>query len=311
MNENRQAIVFLESNQMEKAFKMFKKSALKSRNVQSLNNLAYFYAKEMDENDRAIALLEEAISLNPTSYFPYAFLGQLLIEEGNFKEALPHLLKANSFEETKEVTYNIAVCYYMLSEYEKAIEFFSLLSQESNNAHFSLARSLFNLGKKKESEDILRNYNARAELFSDDLFCETDIAELYMELGFFQDSVDWFEKAWKSHVKDYEWVLGYVYCLIKLNQLDKASSFLQTVISEKKSDIIEEENDVEFDDHWTEEDKKEKLVKMNQELKQFENMTTNIQNGFVPKKAFDPAYQVKCYLFGCTRHNHPEYKENN
>lgn len=307
MNLNQQAILFLEHGEYDKSFKTFTKATFKSRDVQSLNNLAYFYAKEKYDLKSAVSLLKEAVSLNPLSHFPYAMLGQILIEQEKHDEAISYLEKALEIEKTDENLYNLASCFYMVGKKEKASYYFSLVSNDSNNAKYALARSLFDIGKRDESEKILRNYEVKAELFSDDLFCEASIAELYMKLGFYEEAVSWYEKAWNSHAKEYEWVLGYVYSLFQLNLIDKAAAFIDLVLGEQNQNIMEEENDFEFDENWTIENKKERLKKLYAEKDKFSIIIKQINEGLFPEVAFDPSYQVACYLFGCSRHGHPEY----
>ena len=63
MNINEKAIEMFEQNKYEEAMELFQQAVHKSRDVQSLNNLAwmYFYEEEMM---KALELIREVVKLN-------------------------------------------------------------------------------------------------------------------------------------------------------------------------------------------------------------------------------------------------------
>lgn len=63
-------IIALELNDSDLALEMFQRTVAVSPNVQTLNNLAYFYQIEYDDYQKAAELLERAIKMNPNSEFP-------------------------------------------------------------------------------------------------------------------------------------------------------------------------------------------------------------------------------------------------
>ena len=61
MNTNQKAIEMFEQNEYEEAMELFQQAVLESRNVQSLNNLAWMYLYEEDDDDKAIELIIQDI----------------------------------------------------------------------------------------------------------------------------------------------------------------------------------------------------------------------------------------------------------
>ncbi|KXO02564.1 hypothetical protein AYK81_05010 [Bacillus thuringiensis] len=85
MNSNEKAIEMFEQNKYEEAMELFQQAVHKSRGVQSLNNLAYFYEEEND--DKAFELIREVVKLNPSPYFPYNILGDIYMKQEKWTEA--------------------------------------------------------------------------------------------------------------------------------------------------------------------------------------------------------------------------------
>lgn len=52
----------------------------------------------------------------------------------------------------------------------------------------------------------------------------------------------------------------------------------------------------------------ESIENLLDEKDEFEQMFGRITSGYIPRTKFDTSIQTVCYLFGCIRHNHPEYK---
>ncbi|AHA06594.1 hypothetical protein IEC_02458 [Bacillus toyonensis] len=80
MNINEKAIEMFEQNEYEKAMELFQRAVHESRGVQSLNNLAWMYFYEEEDDARALELIKEVVKLNPSSYFPYNILGEIYIK---------------------------------------------------------------------------------------------------------------------------------------------------------------------------------------------------------------------------------------
>lgn len=77
MDTNQRAIELYEQNEYEKAMELFLKAVDESKNVQSLNNLAWMYLYEKEDVNRALELIKEAVGMNPASYFPYNILEEI------------------------------------------------------------------------------------------------------------------------------------------------------------------------------------------------------------------------------------------
>ena len=78
---------------------MFQRAVAVNPNVQTLNNLAYFYQIEYDDHQRAVELLERAVKMEPNSGLPYGLLGEAYIDLEHYQKAKEAFTKAISFEE--------------------------------------------------------------------------------------------------------------------------------------------------------------------------------------------------------------------
>lgn len=81
MSTNQKALELFEQNEYEKALKLFRQAVEESRNIQSLNNLAWMYSYEEEDDQKALKLLKEVIEMKPASYFPYNLLGKLTLDK--------------------------------------------------------------------------------------------------------------------------------------------------------------------------------------------------------------------------------------
>ncbi len=60
---------------------LFQQAVHESRDVQSLNNLAWMYFYEEENDDKALELIREVVKFNPSSYFPYNILGDIYMKQ--------------------------------------------------------------------------------------------------------------------------------------------------------------------------------------------------------------------------------------
>lgn len=299
---NQEAIRLLEENDYEGSFKLFKKAVEESREVQSLNNLAWIYCYEEYKDDKAIPLLEEAISFNPSSYFPYNLLGEVYIRKEKWSIAKDVLQRSVNIHPSINGYNNLAVALYNLGELKEATEYFRLASKSSDYSMYSYVYCLINLGEAKLAKVQLATFSEEDDEFVGEIF----VAELYLELGLFNEAAEWFEKAWKVYWKSPDWISRYIYTLIKIDEIDYANEKLREVIHEKLEEI-RVENEEECDEHWTELEKQEHIKELNDEKTEYEQLLQKILNGFKPEMDFDTSIKTGCYLFGCKRHNFPEY----
>ena len=304
MNTNQKAIDLLERNEYEDALNLFQKALDEARNVQSLTNLAWIYWYEEYEDTKALGLLEEAISMNPSSHFPYNLLGEIYIRQEKWQNAKEILLKSISIHPSKTAYNNLAVANYHLGNIEDASKYFLLASEHSDYAMYSHVKCLIELGNLNEAKLNLDAFSEEDEEFVG----EVDVADLYVELGCYQESIKWFEKGWDVYWKQPNWISRYVYSMLKLNHTTRSHEILNEVINQKIEEI-KEAYEEECDEHWSKSDKETHIKELLDEKKEFEQMFEQISSGFIPIMEFDPSLQTGCYLFGCIRHNHAEYQQ--
>lgn len=304
VNTNKKAIELLESNEYEEALKLFHMAVNECRNVQSLTNLAWIYCYEEYNDEKAIVLLEEAIKFKPNSHFPYSLLGEIYIRQENWELAKVVLESSISIQPSKTSYNNLAIANYHLENIEMASRYFLLATEKSDYAMYSHVKCLIGLGKLKEAKERLDTFSEN----DDEFVGEVDVADMYVELGYFKEANEWFYKGWDVYWKQPNWISRYVYSLLKLNNKSLANEIISDVIKEKIKEIDEAQKD-DCDEDWTEDDKINHLEKLHAEKKEYEGMFEKISSGYVPPLEFEVSIRTGCYLFGCIRHNHPEYQE--
>jgi len=304
LSTNQRAIECLERNEYDEALRLFQKAVEETRNIQSLTNLSWIYLHEEYDKEEALKLIKEAIELNPTSHFPYNLLGEIYIMKELWQLALDVLLQSQRIHPSNEACNNLAVANYHLGHLQEASEFFLQCAEKSDYAMYSHVKCLIELGIKEEAKSKLDTFSED----DDEFVGAVDVAELYLELGYFEESVQWFEKGWRKYWKSLDWVSRYVYSLFKLNNLKRARHLLDEVIQQKAQDISEAGKDT-CSEEWTESDKEQYIRQLHDDKKGYEIMLEHISSGYIPSMKFNTSMSTSCYLFGCKRHNHPEYQE--
>lgn len=88
------------------------------------------------KTDQAIHLLIQKIDKNPKNVENYLQLSTYLIEQNSPEQALELLQKAQGLiEKPQELTYNIAVCYYMQGEFEKSLHLLDTLPNDDETLY--------------------------------------------------------------------------------------------------------------------------------------------------------------------------------
>lgn len=298
------AIEYLERNEYDAALALFKEALNQSRNVQSLANLAWVYYHEESDAESALELVKEAINLNlnPASHLPYNLSGEINVELGRWEDASNVLLNSIAIEPSKEAYNNLAIAKYHLGELDEASALFPKSAEPSDYSMYSHIKCLIEIGKATEAKCKL---DALSE--SDDEFVgDVHVAELYFELQCFPEAVCRFEKSWDTYYKTPDWVCRYIYSLIKTNSFNRAVEIANECIQIKINDI-QEEHEVQCDEDWTESEKTTYIKQLEDEKQEYENIIDMISKGFIPRLKFSTSLSSSCYLFGCSRHNHPEY----
>lgn len=298
------AIELLEENKYEESFKLFQEALKKSRDIQSLTNLAWIYCYEEYDDSKAICLLEEAVNMNPTSHFPYNLLGEVYLRFDKWEKAKDILEKSITIHPTKIAFNNLGVAYFHLGHLKEASNYFLLGSEPSDWAMYSHIKCLIELGNIKEAKIKLDTFSEK----DDEFVGEVDLADMYVELDCHVEAVQWFEKGWEVYAKDPNWIRRYVYSLVNLNNPTRAQKLLNKTINEKSQEI-KDMYEEECDEDWTESDKQERIKELLDEKKEYEQIYDRVLEGFIPKMKFDTSIKTACYLFGCRRHNHPEYQK--
>lgn len=304
MNINQMALELFEKNEYIEALNLFHQAVEESRSIQSLTNLAWIYCYEENDDEKAIPLLEEVISMNPSSYLPYNLLGEIYTRLEQWQYAADILIKSISIHPSDEAYNNLGVAKYHLGHIQEASDYFLKASKPSDYAMYSHIRCLVELGQPAEAQKLL-------DLFlgdDDDFVGEVQVAELYMEMGFPELAIKWFERGWDSYWKQPNWVSQFVYCLIQTDRRIRAEELIQETILER-TDLLDEIRQEVCDENWTESDKEERIKELLQEINEFQHTIHQILAGNIPLIKFDTSLRTRCYLFGCTRHGNPEYKD--
>lgn len=261
---------------------LFQRAVHESRGVQSLNNLAWMYFYEEEDDDKALELIREVIKLNPSSYFPYNILGDIYIKQERWEEAKEVLQKSISIQPSDEAFHNLAVAHYNLGEFEKASEFFLRVAGDSDYIMYIYVKCLIDLGRTTEAKEKLDAFNRK----SDDFVGEINVADLYVELKCYKEAIQCFEKGYKEVWKSPDWIGRFVYALYKANNFTRINEVIRESIEAKTAEIEDVKNE-EVEENWTEEDKKELIEEYTEENNCYKAMIARIKSGYVPELEFE------------------------
>ncbi|MGE7981950.1 tetratricopeptide repeat protein [Solibacillus sp. NPDC093137] len=296
ISENTRAIMLLEQNDYDESYTLFKKLARETPSVQSLNNLAWFMLREEENRNEARTLLEQTLVFNPKSSFPYMLLGEIALHNKKYNEAKHYLLQALSFSETEEVTYNLAMAHFQLGEYKQAAKVFSRCDGDSGITQLHEVVSWLYAGHVDKAKALLANWNDEA----DDYTGAMEIADVYVELGCYNEARVQFEKEWNSYYTSPYCVSRYAYTLWQLEDYDACRAVVQQAIQQKKEERIDEQQR-ELDEHWTAQDRDECVIELIEQQQTIETLWPPFEYDMYPNGG--------CQLFGCMQHGHPEYEE--
>lgn len=296
--------MLLEQNNYDEAFSQFKKIARETPSIQSLNNLAWFMLREEENRDEARTLLEQVLVLNPQSSFPYMMLGEVALHNNQFNEAKYYLLQALSFSETEEATYNLAMAHFQLGEFEQAAKAFSRCVGDSGMTQLHEVVSWLYEGHIEKAKALLANWNDEADDYTGDI----EIADVYVELGYYNEARVHFEKEWSSYYISLYCVSRYAYTLWQLEDYDSCRLIIQQAIQQKKEERIDEQQR-ELDEYWTAQDRDECIIELTEQQQILKTLWQRLENGDVPPFEYDMYPNGGCQLFGCMQHGHPEYEE--
>lgn len=305
VSENTKAIVLFEQNDYDAAMGLFKRLAQEQPSVQSLNNLAWMYLREEEDLDEAENLLQQVLALQPQSAFPYMMLGEIALHKQQYERAKGYLQEALTFNVTEQATYNLAMAQFQLGEFEKAAQTFARCVGDSGLTRLNEVVSWMYAGKHQKAKTLLDSWNEDAYDYTGAL----EIADVYVELGFYEEARRNYEKEWENYVVSPKIVGRYAYTLIQLNESDNAQAIIQKRIVQIKEEIIEEQQ-AEFDEHWTVTDQQERIAQLKKQIVTLESLYDRLVNGEVPSFDYEMYPDGGCQLFGCMQHGNLEYGED-
>lgn len=169
---------------------------------------------------------------------------------------------------------------------------------------YSYVKCLIDLERTTEAKEKLDTFNRE----SDNFLGEIHVADLYVELNCYKEAIEWFEKGYKECWKSPNWIGRFVYALYKTNSFSRINEVIRESIEAKTAEIEDVQNE-EVEENWTENDKKELIEEYTEENNCYKTMVERIKSGYVPGLEFETDYIGACYLFGCKRHNHLEYEK--
>lgn len=305
MNLNEKAVSYYANDKFEKAHEMFQKAVEENRDVQSLHNLAWYLFHEKGDEQQAKELVEEAISLQPNHHFPYTLLGEIYVTTEEWGKASHVLEQAIAIQPTKQAHFNLAASLYYLGDKKTAATYFLKDYEHSDFSHYLYVQCLIEMGEMVKAKEELDSFREESEEFVGTVH----LAESYAVLGYYEKAVEWFEKAMGVYYKAEDWLTIYAYSLFQLHREKEANEIIQSVIQEKEKDIQEVIHDFEFDEHWNEEYKKEDIQYLLEEKEQLCNIIDKVKSNYTPSIKINTSWLPGCYLFGCRKCNHDEYKK--
>lgn len=304
LSENRRAIMLFEQNEYDEALALFKRLANETPSVQSLNNLAYMVLREEEDRVEAERLLLQVLTLEPQSPFPLIMLGEIALHNEQYEQAKSYLQQALTFKEMEAALYNLAIAQFHLGEYEQAAQHFARCSGESSQTRLHEVVAWMYAGKQEKAKQMLAGWNKE----EDDYTGGFDIADVYIELGCYHQAREQFDKEWDPDITYPYIVSRFAYTYWQLQERDACQFLLQQAINQTAEEIKEEQQ-AEFDEHWTEKDRDERIAELMEQQQILGDLLVKLDNGYMPPFEYEMFPMGGCQLFGCTQHEHPEYEE--
>lgn len=305
------AIAYMEARQpaeksveiMENALNSYKEELNKDELTELMTNLAFFYAEEMCDIEKAKYLLKEVISQNTNLPNPYNALGMIYLEEGNVIDALRVFQKSSILSEDIKYRNNYAVALYIDGQLEKAIDVFNQISKAWRENEIAL-KAYYSYGMaeslKGESSIGIKVADDLCSLLDrDDYIYANQIADLYFICKDYGRCIAMYDYE-KLH-PSVDWLKLYFYSLHAMDLKEKLQDTFNEIITQKENDIVEAQND--NDEDWPMEDRRlyvEDLKKDKEDFTSLYNLT--MSNDYIPSFEFKPNLIYGCYLIDCIRH---------
>lgn len=261
--------------------------------------------------DKAVHLLEKAIEQKPISHFPYTLLGRIYAGKEDYERAIPLLEQAITLKPTLENLNNLGVCFYFTSRLNEAADCFhqaSLLRGENNSSLHPLLSygvCLARLGIQSEARQVA-NELLRLCKESDSDLDEDDIPSIFYEIYDFADVIELYQHT-KLRYATY-WVPQYLYALHQCGDKAKMNDVFDKELLFNENEI--EETNQDDGEDWEEGRKEEYIAELKADISLYKTVFNEIVDGKSPPSDYKPSIESNCYLFGCTRHNNSNYLEN-
>ncbi|MBK3495124.1 tetratricopeptide repeat protein [Viridibacillus sp. YIM B01967] len=305
MNLNNIAVnQLLPEFKFDEAKKMLEQAVKENRDIQSLHNLAWFYITDTEEYCETLPLLAEVIVKRPKHYFPYALLGEIYLRMGKYFKAISVLEYALSMQDSEVVHANLAAAHFNMGNFEKAAEHYKKAATDGDFLKYAEMVSYLQFDDYESVLTALKKVNSDGDNFMG----EVNVAELYVQINYFDEAIPLFEKGWKEIVRSIDWIEHYVYALIQLGRVEEASDIIDQMTKETADEFVA--NSVRaLDEEWTEENLAESIMDSQHTKDKYNTLIGRLLKGYRPKLFFEPYYVSKCYLYGCKEHGNKPYDE--
>jgi tetratricopeptide (TPR) repeat protein len=295
-------------------YDFFEKAYQIKKTIKSTHNFAWFLYFEWSEIEwrrseniaieKALRIQKECLELSPNSFYPHYQMGYMLLDQGEFKEAIQHLEKAYSIESRRDILHNLGYCYFHIANFEKAKGFFKSSKTEldvENKSLYNLALSeisSLNIESAKSITDLL------FQKISGDIHysvCGYEIGVLYFILGHYEMASACIFKQGIDGVDLFGWdELSYSFYVTSKETWQK---YISEGIKERQEwikEIIQNHKD------WADSTETEKKERLSQFELDINTRKSALKNG-VPKPRIELKNYIKlehsgCLLFDCKRH---------
>ncbi|MDN4608222.1 tetratricopeptide repeat protein [Sporosarcina highlanderae] len=302
VNLNEKALQLFEENAYDEALDLLEQAVEKGRTVQSLNNLAWMYMYEEEDVQRAKPLLEEVVALRPQCHFPYNMLGEVALQEKNWDGARELLRKSIAIRSSGEAIHNLAVADFYTDRFQQAADGFHSIAEDSDIVSWYEVIARIRNREWAVAKSILDQWNSESSHYLGAI----EAADAYVEMDCWQEARDKFEKEWSDYFISPNVISRYAYVLFRLHDLHACRQVIDRAVADKRVEIEEEKQEI-CDENWTEADKADRILELQEELSGLQQLFAKLQAGYLPVFRFELHHEGGCYLFGCKQHGHSEW----
>jgi tetratricopeptide (TPR) repeat protein len=296
----------------------FEKAYNLKKTIKSTHNFAWFLFFEWSEIEwrwktdnaieRAFQIQKECIALNPKSFYPYYQYGFMLLDQMQFKEAISFLEKAYQVEKRRDILHNIGYCHFQLSEYQKAKDCFEKAASNldiENRSLYNLALSQWELTNIEQVKLIADKLYKDFESVNHETIAGYEIGHLYFLLDDLDRATECLIRQGINRIDLLDSTDLSYSLYMSNNELWKEK--INERIVEQKQTCHEIEINHEDWSEYTDEEKKERLTELKEEIKLKEELLIN----GMTKPSQDLKQNVwledcVCLLFDCKIHGNRE-----